>query len=64
MGAIQMLFRTLQLYGVTLSLEMWDECVWEVTFPLLDTLSPLCARTRLHPHRRPMPPAPPSLMLT
>jgi hypothetical protein len=31
MGAIQTLFRTLQLYGATLSLETWDECVWKVT---------------------------------
>ncbi|KAI0300723.1 hypothetical protein B0F90DRAFT_1722805 [Multifurca ochricompacta] len=40
LGAIQTLFRTLQLYGATLSLDTWDECVWKVTFPLLDTLSP------------------------
>src|SRR5260221_3269111 len=31
-GAIQTLFRTLQLYGATLSLDTWDECVWKVTF--------------------------------
>ena len=38
-GAIQTLFRTLQLYGATLSLETWDECMWKVIFPLLDDLS-------------------------
>ncbi len=37
-GAIQTLFRTMQLYGGTLSLETWEQCVWEVTFPLLDQL--------------------------
>ncbi|KAG6888448.1 hypothetical protein C0992_008477 [Termitomyces sp. T32_za158] len=38
-GAIQTLFRTMQLYGSTLSLETWDRCIWEVTFPLLDSLT-------------------------
>ncbi|KAI0773083.1 hypothetical protein BD413DRAFT_603507 [Trametes elegans] len=38
-GAIQTLFRTLQLYGATLSLETWDECIWKVTFPLLDSIT-------------------------
>ena len=49
MGAIQTLFRTLQLYGATLSLDTWDECVWKVTFPLLDKLSP-------HIHANPLTP--------
>ncbi|KAG6906753.1 hypothetical protein DXG01_012283, partial [Tephrocybe rancida] len=38
-GAIQTLFRTMQLYGSTLSLETWDQCIWKVTFPLLDSLT-------------------------
>lgn len=38
-GAIQTLFRTLQLYGATLSLGTWDECIWKVTFPLLDSIT-------------------------
>jgi hypothetical protein len=38
-GAIQTLFRTMQLYGATLSLETWDQCIWKVTFPLLDALT-------------------------
>jgi len=38
-GAIQTLFRTMQLYGATLSLETWDQCIWKVTFPLLDSIT-------------------------
>ncbi|KAG8906680.1 hypothetical protein FRB99_006381 [Tulasnella sp. 403] len=38
-GAIQTLFRTLQLYGATLSLETWDDCLWKVILPLLDALT-------------------------
>ncbi|KAG6901567.1 hypothetical protein C0995_010501 [Termitomyces sp. Mi166 len=38
-GAIQTLFRTVQLYGSTLSLETWDQCIWRVIFPLLDSLT-------------------------
>jgi C-terminal region of Mon2 protein/Domain of unknown function (DUF1981) len=38
-GAIQTLFRTMQLYGATLSLETWDECIWKITFPLLDSIT-------------------------
>ena len=53
MGAIQTLFRTLQLYGATLSLETWDECVWKVTFPLLDKLSPHVRRNTLTPPSSP-----------
>ncbi|KAJ3720693.1 hypothetical protein C8R42DRAFT_696847 [Lentinula raphanica] len=38
-GAIHTQFRTMQLYGATLSLQTWDECIWKVTFPLIDALS-------------------------
>ena len=38
-GAIQTLFRTMQLYGATLSSETWDQCIWKVTFPLLESLT-------------------------
>ncbi|KIY67422.1 hypothetical protein CYLTODRAFT_422528 [Cylindrobasidium torrendii FP15055 ss-10] len=38
-GAIQTLFRAIKLYGGTLSLQTWDECVWKVTFPLLGALN-------------------------
>lgn len=38
-GAIQTLFRTLQLYGATLSLETWHECIWKITFPLIQLLT-------------------------
>jgi len=45
-GAIQTLFRTIQLYGSTLSLETWDECVWKVSFPLLESLTEEIKRHR------------------
>ncbi|KAF5376165.1 hypothetical protein D9757_009328 [Collybiopsis confluens] len=38
-GAIQTLFRTMQLYGKTLSLGTWEDCIWKITFPLIDGLS-------------------------
>jgi len=38
-GAIQTLFRTMQLYGATLSLETWDQCIWKIMFPVLEKLS-------------------------
>jgi hypothetical protein len=38
-GAIQTLYRTMQLYGATLSSETWDKCIWKVTFPLLESLT-------------------------
>lgn len=45
-GAIQTLFRTLQLYGATLSLATWDECIWKVTFPLLDAINGFLRQAR------------------
>ncbi|KIL71464.1 hypothetical protein M378DRAFT_65148 [Amanita muscaria Koide BX008] len=38
-GAIQTLFRALQLYGSTLNSDLWDQIIWKVTFPLLDALT-------------------------
>ncbi|PPQ71802.1 hypothetical protein CVT26_007726 [Gymnopilus dilepis] len=38
-GAIQTLFRTMQLYGATLSSDTWEQCIWKVTFPLLEALT-------------------------
>ncbi|KZT30047.1 hypothetical protein NEOLEDRAFT_1153423 [Neolentinus lepideus HHB14362 ss-1] len=38
-GAIQTLFRSVQLYGATLSMETWNECIWKVTFPLLESIT-------------------------
>ncbi|KAH7907589.1 hypothetical protein BJ138DRAFT_1137471 [Hygrophoropsis aurantiaca] len=38
-GAIQTLFRAMQLYGATLSLDTWNDCIWKITFPLLDAIS-------------------------
>ncbi|KAF8198190.1 hypothetical protein K438DRAFT_1966929 [Mycena galopus ATCC 62051] len=36
---LKTLFRTMQLYGATLSQATWDQCIWKVTFPLLDSLT-------------------------
>ena len=38
-GAIQTLFRTVQLYGATLNSETWDQCIWTIMFPLLASLT-------------------------
>lgn len=38
-GAIQTLFRTVQLYGATLNSETWDQCIWTIIFPLLVALT-------------------------
>ncbi|KAF8311099.1 hypothetical protein DL93DRAFT_1519713 [Clavulina sp. PMI_390] len=38
-GAIQTLFRSLQLYGATLTPEMWTESMEEIILPLLDSTS-------------------------
>lgn len=38
-GAIQTLFRSMQLYGATLGSETWEECMWRIIFPLLDSIS-------------------------
>lgn len=48
-GAIQTLFRTMQLYGATLSSETWDECIWKVTFPLLDSITASMRQASLTP---------------
>ncbi|KAH9954570.1 hypothetical protein BC827DRAFT_1143388, partial [Russula dissimulans] len=52
-GAVQTLFRTLRLYGATLSLDTWDKCIRKVTFPLLDMLSPHVRRNTLMPPSSP-----------
>lgn len=57
-GAIQTLFRSLQLYGATLSLETWDECLWKVTFPLLESISTSIRQSAFLP-TPPEPGAPP-----
>lgn len=38
-GAIQTLFRAMQLYGSTLSTETWDQCIWKITFTVLDAIT-------------------------
>lgn len=37
-SAMQTLFRSIELYGSTLDAKLWKECVWEIIFPLLDSL--------------------------
>ena len=29
----------MQLYGATLTLDTWNDCIWKITFPLLDAIS-------------------------
>jgi hypothetical protein len=38
-GAIQTLFRSLDIYGSTLDEPAWDRCLWEIVFPLFDWLN-------------------------
>ncbi|KAL8279821.1 hypothetical protein RQP46_007671 [Phenoliferia psychrophenolica] len=38
-GAISTVFRSISLYGATLSKATWDACMWDIVFPLLDNLS-------------------------
>jgi len=48
-GAIQTLFRTIGLYGSSLSSSVWHELLWEVIFPLLDLLSNQIKKTPTQP---------------
>ncbi|KAH7925996.1 hypothetical protein BV22DRAFT_1111998 [Leucogyrophana mollusca] len=57
-GAIQTLFRAMQLYGATLSLDTWNDCIWKITFPLLDAIS---VETRRHLQD---PPASPTVVVS
>ncbi|CDZ97552.1 Uncharacterized conserved protein [Phaffia rhodozyma] len=38
-SATQTLFRSMELYGSTLDAKLWESCIWEIIFPLLDSLS-------------------------
>jgi len=38
-GAIQILFHAMRLYGATLTLNAWNDCIWKIIFPLLDAIS-------------------------
>ncbi|KAG1830966.1 hypothetical protein DFJ58DRAFT_918292 [Suillus subalutaceus] len=38
-GAIKTLFRAMQIYGATLTLDTWNGCIWKIIFPLLDAIS-------------------------
>ncbi|OAV93395.1 hypothetical protein PTTG_11843 [Puccinia triticina 1-1 BBBD Race 1] len=48
-GAIQTLFRTIGLYGSSLSSTIWHELLWEVIYPLLDLLSDQIKKTPTQP---------------
>ena len=37
-GAIQILWRSIELYGSTLDATYWEKCLWDVVFPLLEAL--------------------------
>lgn len=37
-GAIQILWRSIELYAATLDEETWNKCLWDVIVPLLDCL--------------------------
>ncbi|KAI5479516.1 endosomal peripheral membrane protein [Pseudohyphozyma bogoriensis] len=43
-GAITTIFRSISLYGSTLSKSTWDACFWDIVFPLLDSLSTTIAK--------------------
>ncbi|KAG1803198.1 uncharacterized protein BJ212DRAFT_1304669 [Suillus subaureus] len=38
-GAIQTLFCAMKLCGATFTLDTWNDCIWKITFPLLDVIS-------------------------
>lgn len=38
-GAITTVFRSISTYGATLSKSTWDACMWEIIFPLIDSLT-------------------------
>jgi hypothetical protein len=52
-GAIQTLFRTLQLYGTTFSMDVWEECLWKVTFPLLNSITSIMRDLPTKPDNEP-----------
>lgn len=39
-GAMQILFRGLEVYGESLSIEEWNSCLWDVLLPLFDCHQP------------------------
>lgn len=66
-GAITTIFRSISLYGSTLSKATWDATLWEVVFPLVDAISSsIQARNRLVAERTEEggPPAPGEELVT
>lgn len=37
-SATQTLYRSMELYGSTLDAKLWESCIWEIIFPLIDSL--------------------------
>ena len=38
-GAVTTIFRSISLYGSTLSAQTWDGCMWQIVFPLVESIS-------------------------
>jgi hypothetical protein len=55
-GAIQTIFRNLELYGDILTADDWDVCLWQIVFPLLDTLDASIRALSSAPPPAPSPP--------
>ncbi|KAG2035480.1 hypothetical protein BDR03DRAFT_1001030 [Suillus americanus] len=48
-GAIKTLFRAMQVYGATFTLNTWNDCIWKIIFSLLDTISIETRRSTFEP---------------
>ncbi|GAA6060857.1 hypothetical protein JCM10212_006237 [Sporobolomyces blumeae] len=49
-AAITNIFRSISMYGTTLSKETWDACCWEIVFPLVEDVT---ASVEVQAHSRP-----------
>ncbi|GAA5936680.1 hypothetical protein JCM1841_000223 [Sporobolomyces salmonicolor] len=47
-AAITNIFRSISMYGTTLSRQTWETCCWEIIFPLVEEIT---AAIQLHNHR-------------
>ncbi|GAA5873054.1 hypothetical protein JCM1840_007309 [Sporobolomyces johnsonii] len=47
-AAITNIFRSISMYGTTLSRQTWEACCWEIIFPLVEDIT---AAIQLHNHR-------------
>ncbi|KAK4051549.1 Endocytosis and vacuole integrity protein [Microbotryomycetes sp. JL201] len=48
-GALATIFRSISLYGSTLTEETWHATLWEIVFPLIDSLSTAIAERNILP---------------